>query len=130
MILLDTQSVIWLNQDQMLLSHSAKSAIAEARVAGTGLAIADITLWEFAMASKRDRIKLEVPLSVALRELTAVYAVLPITPAIAEASVSFSSRFPRDPSDRVIAATALVHNLPLITTDTRIRKSGEVSCIW
>ncbi len=82
------------------------------------------------MASTRDRIKLAVPLSVALRELTTVYSVLPITPAIAEASVSFSSRFPRDPSDRLIAATALAHNLPLITSDTRIRKSGEVPCIW
>lgn len=82
------------------------------------------------MVSSRNRVILEAPLSVALRELTTIYEVLPITPAIAELSVSFSANFPRDPSDRLIAATALAHNLPLITSDNRIHKSGEVPCIW
>ena len=35
-----------------------------------------------------------------------------------------------DPADRLIGATALTHNIPLITADTRIRASGEVPTIW
>ncbi len=55
--------------------------------------------------------------------------VLPITPEIAEKSVQFSSRFPKDPTDRLIAATALVHGFKLVTADKLVRKSGEVPCI-
>jgi PIN domain nuclease of toxin-antitoxin system len=32
--------------------------------------------------------------------------------------------------DRVIAATALIEDLPLITADKEIRKSGAVPTIW
>jgi PIN domain nuclease of toxin-antitoxin system len=67
---------------------------------------------------------------VALNEIASLYTVLPVTPEIAEISTAFSPEFPRDPADRLIAATALAHHIPLITSDTRIRKSGEVPCIW
>jgi PIN domain nuclease of toxin-antitoxin system len=56
--------------------------------------------------------------------------VLPIDSAVAERSMTFSPNFPKDPADRIIAATALVHGLTLVTADEAIRKSGEVSCIW
>ena len=36
----------------------------------------------------------------------------------------------RDPIDCLIAATALVHDAPLVTKDDRIRKSGVVDTIW
>ena len=130
LILLDTQIVVWLNQEQDRLSKSAALAIADARVQGTGLAIADLTLWEFAMLATKNRISLSVPLSSGLQELESFYTVLPITAAIAEASMTFSPKFPSDPVDRLIAATALVHKAPLITANRRIRASREVPCIW
>ena len=53
--------------------------------------------------------------------------VLPLTPSIA----ALASSIPlRDPADRLIAATALAHNAPLITRDDRIQSSGVVETIW
>jgi PIN domain nuclease of toxin-antitoxin system len=104
-ILLDTQVVAWLADDPGKLSIAAQNAIRQAR-RETGLAIADKTLWEL------------------------YCQVLPITAAIAERSMHFGSNFPKDPSDQLIAATAIVHGIPLVTADAQIRNSGEVPCIW
>lgn len=54
--------------------------------------------------------------------------VLPLTPEIAVASTALGDL--RDPSDRLIAATALTHGVPLVTKDERIQRSGVVATIW
>ena len=82
------------------------------------------------MLASRNRITLYVSLPEVLQELTKLHQVLPITAAIAERSMRFSTKFPGDPADRIIAATALVHKAPLITADRLIRASGEVPCLW
>jgi PIN domain nuclease of toxin-antitoxin system len=40
------------------------------------------------------------------------------------------AKFPKDPVDRLIAATSLIEDIPLITADREIRKSGAVATIW
>lgn len=130
MILLDTQSVIWMSRQQERMSEAALQAIAICRRQGDSLAVCDITLWEFAMLARKGRIALNAPLEMSLKQIANVYTVLPITPTVANTSVAFSSNFPGDPADRLIAATAIVHGISLITSDRRIRNSGEVPCIW
>ena len=49
--------------------------------------------------------------------------LLDITPQIAAVTNDFPARFPGDPFDRTIAATARVLNLTLITPDSAIRDS-------
>ncbi|MFZ5468955.1 MAG: PIN domain-containing protein [Myxococcota bacterium] len=49
---------------------------------------------------------------------------------IAVDSEQFSSRFPKDPADRLIGATARVHGLTLLTRDENIRRSREVATLW
>jgi len=129
MILVDTQVVIWLALDPGKLSRPAIAAIREAR-ASDGVAISDKTLWELAMMFARGRINAGVALQDLLEETQRAFVVLPITAAIAERSVQFGKSFPSDPADQIIAATALVHRLSLVTADKDIRKSGEVHCIW
>ena len=58
------------------------------------------------------------------------FTVLPITGGIAVRSQLFSDRYPKDPTDRIIGATAVVNSGKLITADRKIRDSGEVECIW
>jgi PIN domain nuclease of toxin-antitoxin system len=129
MILLDTQAVVWLALEPERLSAAADAAVAAASKEG-GIAIADKTLWELAMMWSKKKMELDRPLGEFLLSVQQHCVVLPITAAIAERSVQFGKSFPGDPADQIIAATALVHGLALVTADKGIRKSGEVPCIW
>jgi PIN domain nuclease of toxin-antitoxin system len=129
-ILLDTHVAVWMTTDKRQLSDAAAAAIRESSRAGEGVAIASSTLWEIAMNSANGGFRLPSTLTEYLRYVEAVFVVLPITGAIAERSTLFTSEFPRDPTDRIIAATALVHGVKLVTKDKRIRESKEVDCIW
>jgi PIN domain nuclease of toxin-antitoxin system len=129
MILVDTQVVIWLAVEPEKISRRASEAILEAR-SGDGVAISDKTLWELAMVFAKGRIGDDLSLRDLLEETERTFVVLPISAGIAERSVQFGKLFPTDPADRIIAATAIVYGLRLVTADAQIRKSGEVSCIW
>lgn len=130
MILLDTCAVLPATLEPHLLSRRAAEALRTARRANTGVAISDVTLWELAMAVSRGRVACPLPLNVYLAQVEARFVVLPVTPKIAEWALTFSTAFPKDPMDRIIAATAIAHHRTLVTSDKNIRKSGEVPCIW
>ena len=130
MILADTQVVVWLTLEPSKLSRRAASAVAQGLVSGSGNAIASTTLWELALLANRERIRPRIPMREYLRSVEAQFTVLPITADVAERSIQFSPKYPKDPADRIIGATALIHGLSLITADAPIRKSGEVPCIW
>jgi PIN domain nuclease of toxin-antitoxin system len=130
MILADTHIVLWLALEPKLLSPAASAALAESRGRLGGVAIASITLWEIAMATKSGKVQLETPLEDFLRSVEETYHVLPLTAAIADRGMKFSKSYPRDPADRMIGATALVHGLKLVTRDEVIQGSGEVPVVW
>jgi PIN domain nuclease of toxin-antitoxin system len=129
MIVLDTHAVVWLAEEPEVLSGRARDAISTARQLD-GLAIADKTLWELALLISRGRVKVRTSLIDFLREVERNCTVLPVTAAIAERAVQFSERYPNDPTDRLIGATAVIHGLKLVTKDREIRASGEVDCVW
>jgi PIN domain nuclease of toxin-antitoxin system len=129
-MIVDTQIVFWIAQAPELLSAKAVEAIDDARLRSEAICISDKTLWELAMMIQRGVVVVKTTPRDFLSTVEQVFRVLPITAAVAERSVQFSSRFPKDPSDRIIAATAIVHGMPLITADGQIRESGEVPCIW
>ena len=56
--------------------------------------------------------------------------VLPLTVDVAIESEQLGESFPPDPADRLIAATARVHDLTLITADRPLRKTGVVRTLW
>jgi len=55
--------------------------------------------------------------------------ILPLTPAIAALAESGIVAH-GDPTDRLIAATALAHRVPLITADQKLRTTPGLRCIW
>jgi PIN domain nuclease of toxin-antitoxin system len=65
-----------------------------------------------------------------VRETIARVVLRPETPEIAALAVRLPERFPRDPSDRLIAATAMIEGAALITADTRIRQSKVLNTVW
>ncbi len=126
---MDTNVVIWMMGERHQLSPTANHAIREALRADT-IAVSSSTLWELAMLQSLNRVILPHSLGEYLRRVEQVFAVLPLNGAIAERSVQFTKKYPKDPTDRVIGATALVHGLKLVTKDKGIRRSGEVPCVW
>jgi len=65
-----------------------------------------------------------------LSEVEHRFVVLPITANIALQASALPANYPRDPADRIIGATALIEDIPLITADQAIRKSRAVPIIW
>jgi PIN domain nuclease of toxin-antitoxin system len=129
MILVDTHVVLWLAEAPERLSSNAKEAISTAR-AKDGLAIADKTLWELAMIIHLAKDGRKFSGYDFLSSVERNFVVMPITALIAEQAMQFSESYPKDPTDRLIGATAVVNGLSLITKDEKIRRSGEVRCIW
>ena len=130
MILVDTHVVVWLAFDQEQISTKARAAIDEARDRGDGLAISDMTLWEVGTLAIRGRIHLGISLESFLQEVEARFVVLPISGRACARAMAFPAAYPKDPSDRIIGATALVEGLSLITADREIRRSKLVRTIW
>jgi len=128
--LLDSHIVLWVAFDPERLSKRAASEIREARARGEALAISAATLYEFALTVARGRVNTSLSLDHLLGELPSLFEVLPLTAEVAASAATMPVGFPRDPFDRIIAATALINGLQLITADREIRKSQVVSTIW
>jgi PIN domain nuclease of toxin-antitoxin system len=125
-ILLDTHAVVWLRADPDRLGPGARAAVE----AADELAISDITLWELAMLVGRGRLETTDPLTTYLRAVSTSSVVLPITADVASTVAHLPESFPtRDPADRIIYATARVHELPLVSADGRLR-TYDRSIIW
>jgi PIN domain nuclease of toxin-antitoxin system len=130
LILLDTHIVLWLTLESRSLSRKSTALLADARREEETVAIASITLIETARLIAHGRIIIQIGLDAYMTELEARFTVLPITAAIAAATTRLPASYPRDPADRIIAATALVHGATLVTADERIRKAKAVRTVW
>lgn len=130
LILLDTHVVIWLALEPTRISRPAQSAIDEARQSKRPLAISDFTLFELSLLFRKKKFDLVVTPEAFLSEVERRFAVLPVTANIALQAFDLPASYPNDPVDRIIGATALSEDIPLITADREIRKSRAVPTIW
>jgi PIN domain nuclease of toxin-antitoxin system len=130
LILLDTHVVIWLAQDYERISPTAQSAIQNARKKERGLAVSCITLVEIARLAAHGRIRFTPDTETVLADVEDRFIVLPITRNIALQAFELPEGYPNDPVDRIIGATALIEDIPLLTADREIRRSRAVPTIW
>jgi PIN domain nuclease of toxin-antitoxin system len=129
MILLDTHALIWAARDPAKLSKPAADAIRTAGGNG-GLAISAITLWELAWLATHGRLNFSGTVDDFVEKLSSRTAIRPITPRIAALASQLPATYSRDPSDQLIAATAMSEGVVLITKDRTIRNCKQIKTIW
>ena len=129
MILLDTCAIIWDALDTSALSKDARKAIQ--RNEGQ-LVMCDISIWEISMLINNKRLVVDCTASEFINLLlqSRSYLVQEITPEIAELSVNFGSEINNDPADRLIAATSILGNAPIVTADENLRAANILQTIW
>ena len=85
--------------------------------------ISAIVLWEVAKLAQLGRIAVDLDDAEVVRALARIH-VWPLTREIAVASTRLDVR--GDPADELIAATSVVHNVPLVTRDRALLRSRAV----
>ena len=127
----DTHTIVWYLSRSPELSVGALAAIDAAAAAGAPIYIPSISLVELQYLSERGRIPPDAMdrLRRTLDEPRPLLHLAPLTRAVADAVALVPRAAVPDMPDRIIAATALALDLPLITRDTRIRAS-TVRTIW
>ena|SRR2546428_3555500 len=85
--------------------------------------ISAIVLWEISKLAQLGRVSLDLDDPEVVRILSQIH-VWPIDLIVARTSTRLDFR--GDPADELIAATSVVHNIPLLTRDRSIRRSRIV----
>lgn len=130
MLLFDTHIWWWVINEPERLSRGAYELISE--TPNDQRAIASISIWEFAMMVTRGRIRLRISPAEWLDHATyrTMITVLNLTPRIALDACNLPGKFHRDPADRIIVATARIHQMKLITKDQKIIDYPNVETVW
>lgn len=131
MILLDTCAIIHAALMPEKLGDAATAHILRG-IGSKTLACSDISLWETAMLISRGRVKPGADTRMFISRTVSAFclAVLPISAEIAVLSTDEELFHHKDPCDRIIAATALHHNIPLITCDNHLKGIPGITTIW
>lgn len=85
--------------------------------------VSAIVLWEIAKLAQRGRIVIDLD-SAEFSRIFARVHVWPLDLAVCRQSAELD--FESDPADELIAATSVVHRIPLLTRDRKIRRSKLV----
>ena len=130
-LLLDTHVLLWWMTDEERLSRSQREALDRAEGSEERLGVSAMTFWEIAKLLERGRLRLPRAVDPLFNDLEThpQIELFPLTPQIALESTRLGPKFHTDPADQIIAATARVHGLRLVTADQRIRKSGVVALV-
>ena len=115
-----------LNLDTHILIHALRGDVRpneQGLLARQTWSVAAIVLWELAKLAQLGRITLDLDDPDVGSALASLH-VWPLDMSVARASTRLDFR--GDPADELIAATSLVHGIPLLTRDRRILRSKIV----
>ena len=115
-----------LNLDTHVLLYALEGTLrpAETRMlAADRWSVSAIVLWEIAKLHQLGRIAVGLDDRNLKRALRMIH-VWPLDPEVCQQSCALD--FSSDPADELIAATSIVHQVPLLTRDRRILKSKQV----
>lgn len=131
-ILLDTHVLVWwVNEETKKFSRKARQALEQHGKHGE-LLVSSISFFEITTLERRGRLRFKIPVIewVANVRRLPEYRFEPVTDDIAERAGLFGDTFGGDPVDRLLAATALLRGVPLVTVDEELRETDLVRTIW
>jgi PIN domain nuclease of toxin-antitoxin system len=115
-----------LNLDTHILIHALDDTLTplERRLLSVNpWSISAIVIWEIGKLAQLGRIEVDMK-SAAFSRILARIHVWPLDIAVCAQSTALD--FESDPADEIIAATSMVHGIPLLTRDRKIRRSKMV----
>lgn len=92
-------------------------------LSGNEWTISGIVLWEMAKLTELQRVEIDLDDPEVARILSRIFT-WPVSLEVCRALRRLD--FKGDPADELIAATSIVHNIPLVTRDKSIRRSKVV----
>lgn len=130
-VVVDTHGVIWYLLGDKALSTNAWETLEEAARLGDPAYVSSISLVEVLYLVEKGRLPGTAldRLSGALAQPDSGFVIAPLDMGVALAIRRVPRQIVPDMPDRIIAATALHLNIPLITRDREIPKAG-VRTIW
>lgn len=119
-ILIDTHIWIWWITDEARISAQHSQLIRDRLADGVGVSV--ISIWEIANLVRLGRLELTMPVGHWVGRALAIPGVrlLDLTPRVAIEASELPGDFHRDPADRLIVATARIHDCLLLTADAKI----------
>lgn len=129
MVVLDTHAWIWWFLARDRLGDAAREAIE----AGDRVIISAISCFEVAWLEQRQRVRLDGDTDswIARAAVEIEARIEDVSPEIALAAAQLDRRrFPSDPADRIIYATAVRSHAKLITRDAAIARFDPERAVW
>ena len=115
-----------LNLDTHVLLHAVAGRLSDSEtrlLRNDQWSISAIVLWEIAKLAQLPRIEIDLDDVDVVRTLARIH-LWPITRDIARTSTQLDVH--GDPADELIAATSIVHRVPLVTCDRMLRRSRQI----
>ncbi|MCP4183653.1 MAG: type II toxin-antitoxin system VapC family toxin [Hyphomicrobiales bacterium] len=128
----DTHALIWHLYNAKRLSDKVRSIFLEADAGECQIVIPAIVLVEIIYLSEKGRINVNAVRHVLalLRSDADNYTVAPLDLNIAAALETVDRAVVPEMPDRIIAATALHLDLPLLTRDSQIVQFSRITTVW
>jgi PIN domain nuclease of toxin-antitoxin system len=128
-LLLDTHAWLWRLLDPKRLSEAAERAIADR---DSELFLSPVSAWETLVLARKGRLSLTPSPSEwvldALRR--SAPSAVPLSHGIAMRSELLDGFGSEDPADRFLVATALEHELTLVTADSAMHNFSPLTALW
>lgn len=129
-VLLDTHVWLWWLTSDPRLPPPERRALDDEAEAGR-IRLSAMSLWEAQMLHRKGRLSLPLSFGEWLRRAAdpRILTIAPLDVSVVTALDELPVSFHGDPADRVIVATARVHEWPIATHDGAIRRS-RVAQLW
>ncbi len=125
-VLLDTCAAIWLLNGSPMSTQS-REAIRQAQRKALGVYVSPISAWEIATLAAKGKIQLTLGPEAWFERLLALPGtrLAEMPPKVLIDSAFLPGAPPKDPADRILAATARENGMMLITRNGALMKYGE-----